>query len=454
MLNDYVEDEDKSFIEKEEANTNLNNLEFRIQGSKTIDEIKKEVSIFLEKNDIPLEIEKGLEKICDDFNENTDVYQASIYLENFMKEYLSNKEKKHQENSDTVQEIKEDVVEEIKKELDDVGITVSGSSDLLVDSIQEEADIYKLKDNVDRTTEYFEERNQIVPEENKTLVEIPSDEIADILESPTDEVLLTNVLTEEEKQNNNIDNQVEVKEDGSIIVQGDATNNDSMNFAAMMTNALVASNDDYGLDEKLDMKFIKDQEHESTFKIIYGDFPILKQPNSTIDPTVASKIGSLTANYQSQVSYMQLLGAKSPELMTALTLIQEQLLNEKGAFQMAVKNGGKQHEMMFAVDENYNHVSTAFHESGAMVSHDAMEHSIIRVNNTSPGEQLMVLSTTLDNLRQKKIESSLVNQNVYQKQLVYPNQMNEAANVHKTFLIVVLVAEMLLLLVGSYFLFM
>ena len=87
MLDEYISDQNKSFIEKEEADTNLEKLEFRIQGSKTIEEIKKEVSIFLEKNNVPPEVEEELQQICDEFDENTDVYHASLYLENFMKQY-------------------------------------------------------------------------------------------------------------------------------------------------------------------------------------------------------------------------------------------------------------------------------------------------------------------------------------------------------------------------------
>ena len=59
-----------------------------------------------------------------------------------------------------------------------------------------------------------------------------------------------------------------------------------------------------------------------------------------------------------------------------------------------------------------------------------------------------------DNLRQKEIEAqqnSLVAQNHYQKKLVYPNMNNEAANVSKTFLIVSIVTDVILLLITYIF---
>jgi len=454
MLDDYIKDQEDNLTAKEKAESNLNQLNFRINGSKTIDEIKKEVNIFLEKNNVPLEIEEGLKKLCDGFTSDTDIYRAMEYLEDYMKKNLYDKEKDHQESSDTVQDIKEEVIEEIKKDLDDVGITITGSSDQLIESIQEERDVYKLEENVERTTEYLENTNQLLESENKTLVEIPTEEFTKVLEMPNDENLLDTVLEYQEDQiDNNTNQQVEISDDGSIVLEGDAKNLESMNFAAMMTAALVA-NDDLEINQKLDMKFIKEKENKSVFKIIYGDFPLKNIPNTEYKNIITSKINELTNNYQSQVSYMEILGNKSPELKTALILIQEHVLNEKGAFQMAIKNGGNNHEIMFALDENYSNISDSFHESGAIVTHDAMEHSIIRINNTTPGEQLLILSTTVDSLNQKKIEerNTLINKNGYQKKLEYPNIMkDEAANVHKTFLIIVLITQILLLVVGIYF---
>lgn len=455
MLNDYIKNQEDNLTAKEQADSNLNQLNFRINGSKTIDEIKKEVDIFLEKNSVPLNIAEGLKKLCDEFTNDTDVNQAIVYLEEYMKKNLYDKEKEYQQSSDTVKDIKEEVVEEIKKDLDDIGITLTGNSDQLIESIQEERDVYKLKDNVERTTEYFENRKQLLEVDNKNLVEVSTEEVTKILEMPNDENLLDTVLEyEENEMDNNTSQQVEINDDGSIVLEGDAKNLESMNFAAMMTSSLVA-NDDLGINQKLDMKFIKEQEHNSTFKIIYGDFPLQNVLDDKNKSIITSKINELTNSYQSQVSYMDILGSKSPELKTALTLIQEHVLNEKGAFQMAIKNGGNNHEIMFALDENYAHISDSFYESGAMVTHDAMEHSVIRVNNTTPGEQLLILSTTVDSLKQRKIEerdNKLVDKNVYQKKLEYPNIVkDETANVNKFFLIVVLVTQILLLLVGTYF---
>lgn len=452
MLNSYVRDNEDNLEEKENAEDYLEKLKFRINGSKSIEEIKREVEIFLEKNDVPSQIHDDLIKICDDFNETTDLYHAEKYLEDYLSNYLQQKENDYQKSTDTIHDIKEELVEESKKQLDSVGITMSGSTDSVLDKIQSEDDVYKLKNNVETAVEFFDQRNAIFGEENVSTLEIPIKTIEEALEKPSQETVLEAALDEQNVSNYHV-NEVKVNNDGSVVIQGDANNPESMNFAALITTALVTSNQDLGMDTNLDMKFIKEPEHDSTFKIIYGDFPLPAQTNNAVGSFIAAKVGELTKNYQSQVSYMELLGTKSPELMTALTLIQEQILKEKGAFQMAVKNGGRHHEMVFAVDENYADVSTAFYESGAMVSHDVMEHSIIRVNNTTPGEQLMILSATLENLRQKEMESSLVNQNNYQKQLVYPSQMNEAANVYSVFLTVVSIAELLLISVFLYILF-
>ena len=453
MLDDYISEKDKSLVEKQEAEDNLDKLEFRIHGSKTVEEIKKQVSIFLEKNDIPVEVEEELNKICSEFNDNTDVYQASLYVENFMKEYLENKDKEYQKSNDTVFEIKEDLVDSVKKALDDIGIVMTGNRDTFIERIQSENDVYKLKDNVYRTTEYFEERKNLL-DENKTLVELPTEEVTDVLENPTDVTLLNNVLEQKEQEIEiNNDPQVQVNDDGSIVVEGDTLNLESMNFAAMMTTALVVDNTLSGLDQNLDMKFIKETESDSKFKIVYADFPL---HNNNVDPMLMSKINSLVNNYQSQVSYMELLGTKSPELMIALTLINEQVLNRNGAFQMAVKSKEDNHDMRFALDENYADIYTAFGQSGAMVSHDEMENGIIMVNDNMTGEQLLILSTALENLRQREkeaIEAQSGLQNQPQKSLGSYGMNNEVANVNKTFLMVALVAEILLAVVGIYFIF-
>jgi len=452
MLNDYISEQEKDIVNLEDANSVIEKLQFRIKGCKTVEEIKKEFEKFLEKNNIPFEVEEKLKNICSQFDENTDVYHCYIYLENYMKEYLNSKEQKSKDSSDTVLEIKEDVVESAKKDLDSVGITLTGNTDNLVNNIQNEDDIYKIKDNVEKTTEYFEEKKEDGLTENKTILEMSYDEIETVLEEPSDTALLDNILEQEEQiTDSNLSPEFDFKEDGSIEIQGDATNHELTNFVAMMTNALVVSSNDYGFNNSFDMKFIKDLENINKFKIIYSN-PQFNENNLRLNNI--NKISNLVKEYKSHVSYQELLGKNSLELMTSLTIIQEHILGRNGMFQMTLKNSVPNHEMIFTGDENYDNVSTAFYESGAIVTHNAMEHSIIKVNDTMPGDRLIILSSTLDNLRQKQIENNqntLTNQNQYQKKLIYPDINSEAANASKTFLMISIITDVILLLITYIF---
>lgn len=451
MLDNYISDQNKSLIEKEEADTNLDKFQFRIQGSKTVEEIKKEVSIFLEKNNVPLEVEEELQQICDDFDENTDVYHASLYLENFMKQYLENKEKTHQENSDTVQEIKTDLVEEVKKDLDAVGVMVSDSDDTLVDSIQSEADVYKLKDNTEQVTEYLDERNQLLTREDKTLVELPIEQLTQVLEKPGDEALLQNVLVAEEKQVDNKDSQVEVKEDGSVVVEGNANHSESMNFVAMMTLALMVENNEFNFNQDMDMKFVKQEKEEANFQVTFGHFsPSIDEIH--LEKDILPKVMELVNNYDSSTSYMDILGTYSPEIMLALKIVEEQELNQPGSFKLAIKNNGNRYDMKFGIDDRYQDLISAFCENGAYITEDINHDSIIIIPGNPNSDQLVLLNAVLETLMQKGYTNEEAQQllNQYQKKLVFDNN---AANVQETFLIVVLVTEMVLLFIGAYFLF-
>ena len=155
---------------------------------------------------------------------------------------------------------------------------------------------------------------------------------------------------------------------------------------------------------------------------------------------------------------METLSKTSPEIAKALEIVDKQMLNENGKFQLLIKNGGVNHEMMFALDENYSYVTDAFQDNGAMISNDSAENSIVRVNNTTPGEQMVILDSTNKELEQRKLDNTdivLSNGMAYVKKMedIRDNSIvdNEAALVNPLFLVLVVVTEALLL---GFFLFM
>lgn len=440
MLNGYIEENENNLREKEQAEETKDKLEFRINGSKTIDEIKKQVSIFLEKNTVPVKVEEDLIKICDTFNESTDVYFAEKYIEDYIQNYLEEKDKSYNKSDETVNEIKQEVVDDAKKDLEEVGITMTGDTDSILDSIQSERDVFKIKENVEATTNYF---NNFINDDSPTL-EIPVNAIEESINNSTTDTILDQTL-----QNNNV-NQIIINEDSSIEINGDV-NNDSMNFTAMMTDVLVTTNNDNGFDARLDMKFMKENDSDTKFKVVYGNFP-LTEPGNKLNPETLYVIKKIADSYDSSVDYFKLLESDSKELATSLKIIENTILNKKGRFKMAVKTDGLSQNLMFAMSPEYYEVSNAFYESGASVVHNENE-SVIKVNNTSLGEKIVILTTTLENLDEKNLEKNEpVKQTKYQKQLMHPVD-NQTANVHNVFLEVVACAEVLLLICFIYFIF-
>ena len=449
ILDSYVSENQENLTEMSDARELLDNFEFRTNGSKSIEELKREVSIFYEQNNLPSEVKDEMDRIIGEFSDDTDIYTASNRLENVLSDYLDSKENEFNKSNDTVFEIKEEVVETVKKDLEDIGITMTGDNDNLIDRIESEKDVVKLKENVDTAVDYFNQRNQVIDQDNSINIELSTDDIGNSLDKSGTDTVLETVLEEQEQSLEAYTTNVDALDDGSVVVHGDSENTESLNFTAMMTAALVANNSDFGISEHLDMKFIKNNLDSSTYKVIYGNFPIANHPENKLDPVIIDKIQQLAKNYNPSFSYMQLLSDLSPELSTALTIINNHILNEQGAFQMAIKNGGERHEVVFAMDENYSVISESFRESGAMVSSDMMENDIVRVNNTTEGEQLMILNATLENLDQKRIDKaqSEILQNVYQKKKVFEQSINESANTFNIFLMTIVGFEVVILLI-------
>lgn len=444
LLNEYISDEDQNNLEKNEAIDNLDKLQVRLRGTKTLDEIKHEVFIFLDKNNVPFEVSNGLTKICDSFDDKTDYYHARTYIEDFMNKYYALKEKTANESDDKVREVKNDVVENAKKDLENIGVSLIGDNDIITDNIKDRDDAYRLMDNVSVVTDYYREKNQLLNEENIKPIDLQVEDVNQVIERPNDETLLSTVLEQEDKKvsDGSIINQVDIKEDGSIVVNGDATNMQSMSFVAAMTSSLIVSKIDFNIN--LDMKLIKDPNETSKFKVIYGDFPLNNKAVNSATKEIAT---DLINNYNPNISYFDILTKKAPELVTSLMIVNEDILNKKGAFQMAVKTTGFRHDILFAMDENYTDTATAFRESGALISQDVIGNCVVKVDGNSLGDQVTTLNATLENIRQRN--NNLVNSNNNQKKLIYKN--DQAANVNNIFLITITIAEVILSLFGIYF---
>ena len=170
-----------------------------------------------------------------------------------------------------------------------------------------------------------------------------------------------------------------------------------MNFVAMMTTVLVTNQYHFSIHANLDMKFMK-EENKSHFKILYGNFSLENYPENKLDSVVISPIQKVVKNYNLSVNYFEILSSTSIELSLVLVMIHQYVLNKEGTFHMSIKNGGIHPEIVFLTDENVSEILESFIERGAMVGQDTMENTIVRVSNTTMGEQLVTLNATLENL--------------------------------------------------------
>lgn len=430
LINDYVNELENNKQEVLNAEEYSEKYFFRTNGSRSISELKKEVGKFLEQNDVDQELKNELIGICDSLNENSDLYQSSLFLENTVKAYIDAKKKSLNIANEQVDEIKTGLIEKNIGRLNDVGISVTGDISDMKDAIQNVDDVYSLERNVDEAINYYYERNKTF--DSETMTEMSIHGLKDALHHPNESNVLDTALNDERKTVAN-NKPLQINDDGTIQINSSNKNPEAMNFVAMITLLLATNNSDFSLNTGMDIKFIKERNVENDFRVIYGYFPLPPNGNN-LDPTFERKIYELANSYNPNVSYSELLSNVSPELQQAFQIIGENAFDQTGEFKMAVKSNGSGYDIKMGMDENYQDIIDAFSESGAYMFED-MDGTIIIIipNNIN---QLAILNAVLESLKQKGYSDeqaqNLVNQ--YQKKLVYNN---ESANVPAQLLIII-----------------
>lgn len=447
MLNSYISDESKSLNALDQANNNKEQYYFRTTGVKTLEELKKEVAIFLEKNEVPIELREKLVATINGFNENTNLYQASIYLDDIINNYQKEAENNYKKNSEQVTEIKTDLVNQVKSDLDGIGISLEGDPTLTLDSINSERDVYKIKENTDRVVDYYQDKP--VDNDSPTIM-LSMEDINKAVDKPNDETLLNESIDQEMKPVNQTPS-IDMKDDGSITLEGNANNPESMNFTAMMTLALVVGNNNLNLGENRDIKFNKEIRETNNYQVEFGNY---STHTNKFDPVLLQKVQQLASSYNPSVSYINTLSTYSTEMFLAFQIVNNYILKQPGSFKMAIKNNNGNYNMKFGFSSDYQEVVDAFIENGAYMTEDINHDPVSIINDNGNKEQLMQLGQILDGLETKEKEKNQVEQlqNQYQKKLIYPVN-NNAANISQIFLMTVLIADLFLVLISIYFFF-
>lgn len=430
FLNSYVNELEENQKASLQADSYLQNYLTRTNGVKTVEELKKEVEIFLEQNNVDSELKSELIGICDSINQESDLYISSLKLENAVKDYVYEKNKSLESANQEVEEIKSNLIQDNINKLDEVGVHISGDTQEIKDSIKNEDDVYHFERNIDKAVDYYRERNDMY--NNSSVTETATTTLENAIEKSGDIQVLSSVLSEE-KQEVKSNSSVDVKEDGTVQINALGTNFNDMNFVFMMTTLLVANNPNFSLNTNMDMKFIKEKDVADNFKVIYGDFPI--SPNcSQIDPTLEKQIYDLANSYDSNVSYSELLNRTSPELRMALQLIEENVLEQTGEFKMAIKPNGSGYDIKMGIDDDFKALIDAFYENGAFTTEGIDGTVVVMIPNNM--EQIVLLDAVLETLKQKGYTEEQVNNltNQYQKKLVYKN---EEANIPLNLLIII-----------------
>lgn len=453
LINEYVDYSNQTNKAYDTSVSYYEGLKYRLTGCTSISEIKEELNKFLDNNQIEGEVRKDLTKIANDFDETTDLYTAQRYLENYLGELVDKNKKELNKSQDDINEIRKEIIDDAKKDLEKVGVKLVGDEEKVFDDINDLKDVEKIKDNVDEVKDYLEKEYK---DKDSETIEVEVDTISDALDRSGDQTLLNETLDNQVETDSN--SPVQDRSDGSIEIEGNANNTESMNFMAMMASVLVTSvvGNDLSMNLNLDMRMMKDVTDISKFKAIFGNFPLSKMTDDKrLSPEIIAEIQERAKDYNPSKDYLNDLNKTSPEVAQAFELINNNLLNKEGAFQFLLKNGGTEHEMMFALDEHYNNVSEAFGNNGAMLTNDVDENSIVRLPNTTKGDQLLILKQTNAELKQNSLENT--NQQVLEQGVAMVKKyeppkpeenLDEAANVSPTLLIIVTIVE--LLLIGAY----
>lgn len=421
FLNDYVNELDENQKESLQANSSLDSYLFRTTGVKTVDELKKEVEKFLEQNNVDSELKDELISICESLNEDSNLYMSSLKLENAIRDYVYDKNKSLERSNQEVEEVKSNLIQDNINRLDEVGIHISGDTNEIKDSIKTEDDVYHLERQVDATVDYYQNRNELY--NNSSILETTATTLEKAIENSGTQIL--NTVLEEENNKLNVNNSIDVNDDGTIEFAGSSKDSESMNFIFMMTTLLVANNPNFSLNTNMDMKFIKEKEEVDDFKVIYGNFPVLPD-GFQMDPVLKQRIYDLANSYDPNTSYDELLNSISPELKMALQIVEENVLGQAGEFKMAVKTNGNSHDIKMGFDSNYQDLINAFYENGAFTTEGMNETVVVLLPDGM--DQIILLNAVLETLKQKGYTEEQVNNltNQYQKKLVYKN---EVANV-------------------------
>lgn len=451
-INSYKLEQDNLEKQADIANTDLTKLEERLKGVSSVDELKHEVDVFLEKNDVPTDVETELKRRTDNFTENTGVLYARSVLEEYLEKEASQKETELEKNKEEMLDKIADEISPAAKELEFLGIDPLDSFKIAEEAVKNNIDdtgLNKIIDNIDFASNSLRERFNIYGEMQPNTI-ITEEQIASTMDNSGVETLNDTIVEQETNNYNDMvnDNMIYFAGDGSIIIQGDFNVDPQMNFISKVVNDLVVENNDYNLDMSLFKTSLQTDTYSVSLKpesYNFSDSEIV---------ALRQKICSVVNGYNKNIdTYNDTLAINSPQLASAISLMALSLKEQNGEFRFDYRNSDQSMDFMMSI--NYYDLVNSFSANGAVLEEVSGENFRVHLSSLDKQQQFEVLNNTYRDQvkleKEKSKEKELEQENSMQKK--YGEIKYNSANVSGSVLIMVVLAEILALTAGAFIIF-
>lgn len=451
-INSYKLEQDNLEKQADIANTDLTKLEERLKGVSSVDELKHEVDVFLEKNDVPTDVEAELKRRTDNFTENTGVLYARSVLEEYLEKEASQKETELEKNKEEMLDKITDEISPAAKELEFLGIDPLDSFKIAEEAVKNNIDdtgLNKIIDNIDFASNSLRERINIYGEMQPNTI-ITEEQIASTMNNSGVETLNDTIVEQETNNYNDMvnDNMIYFAENGSIIIQGDFNVDPQMNFISKVVNDLVVENNDYNLDMSLFKTSLQTDSYSVSLKpesYNFSDSEIV---------ALRQKICSVVNGYNKNIdTYNDTLAINSPQLASAISLMALSLKEQNGEFRFDYRNSDQ--SMDFMMNINYYDLANSFAANGAVLEEVSGENFRVSLSSLDKQQQFEVLNNTYRDQvklqKEKSKEKELEQENSMQKK--YGEIKYNSANVSGSVLIMVVLAEIIALTAGAFIIF-
>ena len=409
----------------------------RVLGVQTYDELVKETQIFLSNSNVSSDDYNAITSMLNDEVLKNDVDSLKTNIDAYLSEIIESNTKTSMQADEALKNEQQKVADDIVRTLEDSGITVRGGVDVVQEQIANGEltgqDIEKIQQNVEAVAGSYAEKGEVIEVNN---VELTGDQIVEA----KNEEQLQNYAEISEQALSDTPNTVSIDNDGNISMVGE-NSDQSINFTAMLMALLITSsyNNGVSLGLNFDAKLVKQASQKSQFDVVFGDF---KNNSNKLNTDIINMFNEQVKSFNPNVNYLDVLKNSAPELATSLEILQGHVLGQEGEFKMAIKNNGDSRDIAFSLDENYQEIADCFRNSGAMMTNDTNEKSIIRVSNDS----VFTMINTLENLNanaKEKEGNSKSNNIVFIKKMDEQN-LGNAARINTTFLAIIAAAEVIL----------